>query len=356
VTRAGGWTIAALLAAVAAGCVGPPVRGSPPPPELRVLLFGDFGDDTPQQRAVAAGLVRAAREAPFDLGFSLGDNVYECGPDVTVPGARECRFASDGNTVAPGFVPPRDARFERLFEAPLAELPPFPLHLALGNHDVASHASCAEGGLAGAALSRLRACLSVAHRGPRWSLPARHYVVDRGPARFVVIDSNLVVRDYGGFSFEDERAFVAEAARTAGDRLLFVIAHHPAATAGDHVLDFDRPQFLERLRLLQRAAGPNLAAWFAGHDHDLQHLRAEPGHDVFVSGNGARARPHERFERVTPDGASLRWASTRWGHATLEVSRTHWSVRFDSDRGEPLYCCSAAVPGRCLPTACGGTR
>jgi hypothetical protein len=336
-------------------------RGPPPSPapELRVLFFGDFGDDTPQQRAVAAGLVRASRERDFDLVFSVGDNVYPCGPDVRLPGARECRFADDDRTVVPGFTPPRDDRMTRLFEAPLEGLTsrgtPLRVYLALGNHDVGTGPWCDEGGLSGDALARLRACLSVAHRGPIWTMPARHYVVDRGPARFVVIDSNLLVRDYGGFTLDEEVGFLGEAARTAGDRILFVVAHHPAAGAGEHVVEYTETR-VARLRRLQEAADGRIAAWLAGHDHDLQHLRAAAGYDVLVSGNGARGRPHERFERTGPPAAQLLFASTQWGFATLEISRGHWAARFESDRGEPLHCCHAVIPGRCQPVACPPPR
>jgi hypothetical protein len=380
VTRAAGAAIAALvLAAGVAGwtrlaplarpapftlrkALAPGADAGPPPspaPELRVLVFGDFGDDTAQQRAVAAGLLRAARERPFDLAFSVGDNVYPCGPDVSLPGARDCRFAEDHNAVAGGFTPPRDERFERLFERPLEGLSsrgaPLTVHLALGNHDVGTGAFCEEGGLSGAELARLRACLEVAHRSPRWTMPGRHYVVDRGPARFVVLDSNLLVRDYGGFTLDGEVAFLAEAARTAGDRPLFVIAHHPTATAGDHAGEYT-PARIARVRRLQEAAGGKIAAWFAGHDHDLQHLRAAAGYDVLVSGNGALGRPGERFGEVVPAGAQLFFASTEWGFAALEVSAAHWAVRFESDRGEPLHCCHAVIPGRCQPVACPPPR
>jgi hypothetical protein len=331
---------------------GPPPS---PAPELRVLLFGDFGAATAQQRAVAKGLVRAARERPFDLAFSLGDNLYPCGPDPRLPGAAACRFEADGATVDAAFTPPADERFERLFEAPLDGLrrgdAPLPVYLALGNHDVAGYALCREGELAGPELSRLRACLEVAHRGPRWTMPARHYVVDRGPARFVVIDSNQLVEDSGGFTLDGEVELLAEAARTAGDRHLFVVAHHPAAGAGVHAVEFTEER-VARVRRLQEAAGGRIAAWFAGHDHDLQHLRAAAGYDVIVSGNGALGRPQERFGLVAPPAAQLLFASTAWGFASLEVSREHWAVRFEGDGGEPLHCCHAVPPGRCQPVAC----
>jgi hypothetical protein len=95
-----------------------------------------------------------------------------------------------------------------------------------------------------------------------------------------------------------------------------------------------------------------VAAWLAGHDHDLQHVRAARGYDVFVSGNGSRWRK-ERFEAVSPPQARLLFASTAWGWAVLEVSAARWSVRFEDQDGRPLHCCRAEFPGPCQPVACG---
>ena len=52
-------------------------------------------------------------------------------------------------------------------------------------------------------------------------------------------------------------------------------------------------------------------------------------------------------------GAQLFFASTAWGFATLEASATHWAVRYEDDKGEALHCCQAAIPGPCMPVACG---
>lgn len=323
-----------------------------PPPAVRALVFGDFGDDTCQQAAVARGMAGAHARAPFDLALSVGDNVYECGPDVALPGAAACAFEPDGNTLKPGFTPPADERFAKMFERPLSFLvrgtEPVPVWLTLGNHDVNVTEGCREGGLDARQIGRTRACLEVAHRAPHWRMPARHYVVDEGPARFIVIDSNLLVGDYGGFSFDAQVAFFAEAVEGCRDRPCFVVAHHPPASAGRHQFGL----LVERLRRLQVVADGHLAGWFAGHDHDLQHLRAAGGYDVFVSGNGSRWRD-EKFLSAQPPAAQLFFASTAWGFATLEVSATHWSVRFESDEGEALHCCQAAFPGTCQPVACG---
>jgi tartrate-resistant acid phosphatase type 5 len=366
--RAAAVAVAALLAAAVA-CR----RGAPPPftrggaqavaaapadaprPALRVLLVGDMGDDTAQQAEVARALAAAHGRAPFDLAFHLGDNVYGCGPDPTLPGAERCAFGPDGSTVAAGFAPPADASFEAKLEravGPLARgAPPLPLHLALGNHDVATVGRCRVPGLDAVTLSRRKACLEVAHASAAWRMPGRHYVVERGPARFVVVDSNLLTGDYGGFSFDAEVEHVRAAFDGCERRPCFVVAHHPAATAAEHRDDFT-PEYVARLRRLEEASGGRIAAWIAGHDHHLEHLRAPGGYDVLVSGNGSRERPRERFEQLSSPGARLLFASTARGFATLEVGAAGWSVRFESASGEPLHCCRAASPGRCEPVGC----
>ena len=332
----------------------PGPAASPFPVGTRAIHFADFGEETPQQAAVAAAMANLARSLPVDLLLSPGDNLYECGPDPMLPGAAACAFGPDQNTVVPGYTPPADASFERLFERPLAgiarEGKPVPVLLTLGNHDVAAAGFCASGGEAGE-ISRRRACLEVAHRSPRWSMPGRHWVVDQGPARFIGIDSNLLKRDYGGFSIDDEVAFVAGAARSCGQKLCFVVGHHPSFSAGEH-RDDATPEYLARVKRIEEAAGP-IAGWLAGHEHQLEHLRAPAGYDVFVSGNAAVGRPDERFKAVSAPGARLLFASTRWGFGVLEVGDGgSWSYRFVDDAGRSIQCCTAYARGRCEPAAC----
>lgn len=369
-SRARAAACAALLGLAAPGCrAGPPapftVRAPLPPPPpaapegppLRALVLGDFGDDTRQQAAMGRAVASAHARAPVDLVFSPGDNLYECGPDVRLPGAGGCAFGADGAAVAPGFSPPQDPRFERLFERAWPALArgggPVPVYLALGNHDVAAGGGCAQGPLPPAQEARLKACLEVAHRSARWTLPARHFVVERGPARFIVLDSNLLLGDYGGFTLDEEVKFLRQAAEGCAGRPCFVVAHHPAATAGGHRGEIDAA-YRERLGRLEEAAQGHLAGWLAGHDHDLQHLRAPAGYDVLVSGNGARGRPSERFEQAAPPGAALLFASTAWGLLRLDVWSTGWAARFEAADGAPLHCCRASSPGPCVPVGCAG--
>ncbi len=372
--RAAPWrgTGAAALLALAAGASGccrcaqspafarvdaaPAAAPAPLAPLGRVLHFADYGDDTCQQAAVAEAMTASHRRAPFDLAVSAGDNVYGCGLDPTLPGASACAFAEDGNAIAPGYLPPRDPlmaeRFERLLSGLARGGAPIPIHPALGNHDVGFPLSCS--GHHDPAVQRTRACLEVAWRTPQWVMPGRHYAVDAGPARLLVIDSNLLTGDYGGFTLDGEVAFLEAEAATCASRPCFVVAHHPAATASGHRADF-QPEYLARLARLERAVtagGGRIAAWLSGHDHDLQHLRAPGGYDVFVSGNTSRGRDGETFERVEPPAARLLFASTGWGFGRLEIGAAGWSYRFEDVRGEAVHCCAAAGQGPCQPVAC----
>jgi 3',5'-cyclic AMP phosphodiesterase CpdA len=361
--RAGALRAAALVTAAAlSAClvhevhrVGPlaePIRRGEP--AVRVLVFGDFGHDTTLQHLVARGMRRAHAAHPFDLALQLGDNLYFCGPDPARPGAEACRFGEDGATVEPGPETPADPLF-RVNEAPLEGLrgrdgSPLPIYLALGNHDIGWGGDrCVVPGLPGDEAARRRACLSVAHRTPTWIMPARHYVLDRGPVRLVVVDTNVVVADYAGFTLAQELAFVREATQAcSAGRLCFLAGHHPPAAA----IGWRAGPSEQRARMarLVAAAGGRARAFFAGHVHTLEHLSLD-GLDVFVSGSTAMGS-FMPFRYVVPARAQVRFATSAWGWAELEADASGWSVRFVDLHGEPLHCCEAAGDGPCRPVRC----
>jgi 3',5'-cyclic AMP phosphodiesterase CpdA len=355
--------VAALIAALGAAKrpareyrePGPlPSAQEPAAPSLRALILGDFGDPTPQQRRVAVALLRWHAERPFDLALQPGDNVYNCGPDPRARGAGACRFARDDNTVEPGFEPPRDRLFEKN-EAPLRALrrrdgSPVPVYLALGNHDVGAERFCKIEGMARGEWMRRRACLEVAHRSPTWRMPARHYVVDEGRVRFIVVDSNVAFAEYGGFTFAGEEAFVREASADCVQRLCFLVAHHPPAMAVGRPLAPGEEQSLTGMRRLIRSAGGRLAAVITGHAHALEHLTYGDV-DVLITGSGARPGS-DRITRGWPADAQLHFASNAGGFGVLEVRPGGWSYRMVDTHGRSLHCCDATGRGPCRPVVC----
>jgi hypothetical protein len=336
--------------ALAAALVG--ALGSTP--QLRVLFFGDFGDPTPQQRRVTRAALAWHEQFPFDLAFQPGDNLYNCGPNPTLPGAEACRFGPDGATVDPGYTPAADPLFERN-EAPLRALQgsgggAIPVYLALGNHDVGMEPFCTVPGMTRDEWMRRRACLEVAHRSPTWRLPGRHYVVDEGDVRFIVLDTNVVVADYAGFTLDAEAAFLRAAAAPCATRRCFVVAHFPPAIASGSSPPGPADPWLLRTRGLVAAGDGRIAAVFAGHVHALEHVSYD-GVEVLVTGAGARPARYG-FAGGSQADVRLHFGSNAGGFGVLEVAAGGWTFRFVDDRGRSLHCCEAAGRGPCVPVAC----
>lgn len=335
-----------------------PAAAPLPPPPVRILFFGDFGKRTRQQRRVAHAILAEHAAAPFDLAIHAGDNLYGCGPDPRVRHAASCAFEADGNTVRARPDVGADRRFARLFEDRLAGLSrggvPVPVYLAIGNHDVAADGACRELRAPRAAERRLKACLEVRHRGPHWTMPGRHFVVDRGPARLIVIDTLLLAGDYGGFRWEDELDFVRRSSEGCGvERHCFLVGHYYADVAGDprsRAAMVRQPLYVRRVRQLEDAMGDRIPAWLAGHAHDLQHLRTPGGHDEFIAAATAATRP-KPFGGPFAGGRSLYW-SQRWGFGVLEVHAGGWELKLVGQDRRSLYCCRAAGRGACEPFAC----
>ena len=339
--------------------VGPP--GPRREPEVRVLVFGDFGYDTHLQWLVARQMTADTRRRPFDLALQLGDNLYKCGPSAVRPGAEACRFEADGVTVAPGAAPPDDPLF-RVNERPLAGLTArgggtLATFLALGNHDVASVGACAAPGLSEEEAARRKACLEVARRTDTWNMPARRYVLDRGPLRFIVFDSNLVAGDYGGFTLGDEVDFVRRAAEGCGaGRACFLVGHHPPAAVHSYGGRRRAGPTTAQRRMAQvlAAAGGRARGYLAGHIHQLEHLTLD-GLEVFISGSTAMGGFHP-LGTVAPARAQVRFATDAWGYAVLEAGAGWYRMSFTDFTGAERYCCEAEGEGACRAQACGPAR
>lgn len=345
------------------------IRRAPPgatPPSLtggiqaRVLQISDFGETTCSRAAVVRAMVRENRRRPFDLGINVGDNLVPCGPDLHRHGARRCEFLSNDNEAEPGYVPPKDLTFAYDAERPLARLTrpdgaQVPMYVGLGNHDINAYGRCRATRLPEHQEERLRACLEVAHFSPQWEMPGRHYWVDQGNARFIFIDGTLLGfrkgTGYGDFRWEDELAFVREAARGCDGRYCFIVSHFPAASAGRHHRDVT-DGYLQRVKDVEAAMGPHrIAGWLSGHAHDLIHVRAPAGYDVLIAASGT-AESNEPVDGVYPEGAQLLLYSRIWGFAVLEVAENGWQYRVVDANDHPLYCCRAIGTGTCEPYRC----
>jgi len=247
---------------------------------VRVLAFGDFGQGTPGQQRTAQAMLRFHESTSFDFAITLGDNFYPRGMES-----------------------PSDPRWKTLWDE-LYDPLRIPFYVSFGNHDYGFPDSPA-------------AELLYTHKSPTWRLPAVRYTYTAGPVQFFAIDSQA--------PSQAQWMWLEEELNRSPARWKIVYGHHPIYSAGQHG-DTD---YLVRdlLPILRNRAD----IYFAGHDHDLQHLQPEDGVHFFISGGGgAGIRP------ITPGPRSL-FAQSSYGFAVVEAGQSTLKVSYYDPDLKPLY-------------------
>ena len=203
------------------GAAGPTLLPSPTPtPEptptqvfepYSFAVVGDFGSGLPDQKRVADRMCAYRDNHPFDLVLTAGDNVYERGDP---------------------------ARFDEVFFTPYDCLLDAGVRFraVLGNHDILTRNGRPE------------------LNEPAFGMKARNYVVRRNGVRFVMVDSNVLQRDWL------RRALRAE----EGDRWTIVAFHHPVHSSGEHG---STPGFGNLPELFARK---DVDLVLSGHDHNYE--------------------------------------------------------------------------------------
>jgi 3',5'-cyclic AMP phosphodiesterase CpdA len=174
----------------------------------------------------------AARSSfPFDFVLMLGDNLY-------------------GSQKPNDFV----TKFERPYAALLGAGVRF--YAALGNHDAPTNRSYAPFNMGG----------------------ERYYTFTRGPARFFVLDTNLLDRP--------QLSWIEQALESADEPWKIVYFHHPIYSDGDrHGSDVELRVLLEPL--LVRHGVPVV---FAGHEHIYERTTPQKGITYFIEGSSGQLR------------------------------------------------------------------
>ena len=232
---------------------------------VRLVALGDFGSGDRHQLAVANALAQRNSQEPFDFGISLGDNVYRCG----------VRNASD---------PVWNSRWEDLY-TPLG----IPFFASLGNHDYGHpRVICPGKGVSpDAEVERTEYSKS-------WRMPARYYTFIAGPARFFAIDTE-------GWSAAESawlRKTLLEMQNEPNVQWRIVYGHHPMYTSGVHLNQRRIGALRRELAGLFKDAKVDL--YIAGHDHDMEHLRADGIEYLICGAGGAKLRRvrHTQLESI----------------------------------------------------------
>ena len=270
-SRTSGRALAILIVTLVAACgARVPVTFSPPPPRLSsadltiqnhrdadevvVLMFGDAGSGSDDQREVGRRMVEVCAEAGCDLALMLGDNFYNRGVD-----------------------PPKNGRwdpaFERKFEQPYEDLGRLDMWAVARNHDWFKGRESIDTQIAYSA------------RSERWRMLGYDYEVPNLPEWLHIYGLDTVIIDSGVDIGQLERAEAA-LCQTTGWKILF--GHHAVFTSGKHA-DGDGvvPRVKRSILPLIQACGVDLL--LSGHDHHQEHLVAEDFHQI-IHGAASKRR------------------------------------------------------------------
>ncbi len=274
-------------ASLAKGAILPAYFEQPPPvfqasakEKVRVLGFGDFGEEGDKQVICAKAVAAYHRDKPFDIGITLGDNIAPVG----VTGPADPRWRGG---------------WEELYD-PLG----IRIYASTGNHDW---------GLADSPAAEI----IYSQKSPSWKMPALYYTYTAGPAQFFALATHAMS--------ETQIQWLDRELSRSTAKWKIVYGHHPIYTYGTHG---DSPE-LERM-LLPVLKG-RVHAYIAGHDHLVQHLKPIDGVHLFVTpSSGQTARPVKSGEKTLA-------VDTFDGFMVLDVSPEKLDVTFVDSKGVVRY-------------------
>jgi 3',5'-cyclic AMP phosphodiesterase CpdA len=198
---------------------------------LKFAVIGDNGTGDPPQYDVARQMVASRSSFPFDFVLMLGDNMY-------------------GSQKAQDFV----TKFERPY-APLLEAG-VRFFATLGNHDQPTNRSYPSFNMAG----------------------ERYYTFARPPARFVILDTNLMDRP--------QLAWLDDTLERAAERWKIVYFHHPIYSDGDrHGSNVELRVLLEPMLVRH-----GVTVVFSGHEHIYERTMPQKGVTYFIEGSSGQLR------------------------------------------------------------------
>lgn len=231
---------------------------------LHLLAMGDFGSGNDSQRAVARQMALFVKKlnAPLAAVLALGDNFY-------------------GKLTPERFKP----HFEEMY--PQADFD-CPFYACLGNHDYGPRYDSNQG----AAKAQMQLDYASSNPNSRWKLPAKWYALElpdsKNPlVKMIVLDGNFFEGALTPKEKLDQKRFLeAELQKQTTAPWQWMITHFPlfseTAKRGDNA------------KMIEQWGGylqkHPFSFYISGHDHNLQHLKAEGYKTTFiVSGAGGAA-------------------------------------------------------------------
>lgn len=193
--------------------------------EVRMLILGDIGSGSDNQKRVAQSSFKTCQEQGCDLVLIAGDNFIQKG----------IQCIND---------PQLETKFEKMYSLQV------PFYAVLGNHDLKGN---------------WRAQIDYTRHSSRWNLPGTNYRLAAGPVQIDAVNTTCSMRTLWRLFKRTNKSWH------------LVLGHHPVVSGGRH----GGMTWLERW--IVAAAGIDF--FVSGHNHVLEHLTYR-GFDQIVSGGG----------------------------------------------------------------------
>lgn len=273
--------------------------------DFDLLIIGDWGRNGHySQKSVAKWMDITSHLLDAEMIVTTGDNFYD-------------------NGIASVDDPLWISAFESIYHGPNLFVN---WHPVLGNHDYRGN---------------WQAQIDYSQRSRRWQMPAQYYdkvinLEDGTTAHLLFLDTNALNPDYANVpkyaetqkqDVQAQLSWIEDKLKKSTATWRIVFGHHPLYSSGKRngntsaIRNVLEPIFEKY----------SVQAYFAGHEHDLQHNQPE-GTTVehFISGAGSKLRP-------TGQVKFTRFAKSKGGFAALSIGTKKLVVQFIDDTGILLY-------------------
>jgi len=271
--------------------------------ELQFIVIGDWGEKGDySQKEVANAMEKLASREKIDFILTTGDNFYENG-------------VSDLS----------DLHFKKSFEEIYLFSKSIPWYISLGNHDY---------------MGDIQTLIEYGKVNPNWIFPSPYYSFEKKIGKensvlFLMTDTSGFVNILGLLYYRTymrkgenviQLNWMNSTLKNSNAKWKIVVGHHPIYSSGEHgdtkVLQKEFVDTLEKNKV---------DLYFAGHDHDLQHLKhPEKRIHFFISGAGSKTR------QIKSNPYSI-FAASQAGFAVVKINENKIEVRFINHKSKEIY-------------------
>ena len=291
-----------LLASAAIAIFAPIKSNAKDKKILRFIVMGDWGRyGTPQQKAVANAMSKAATQKPCDFIIAVGDNFYDDG----VLSLDDTHWRKS---------------FENVYNAPSLQKN---WYVALGNHDYGGNPQIQ---------------VEYSKISKIWKMPVRYYKIPQYAPNIdiFVLDTTPIVwendnpslerrKKLAGQDVKKQLRWIENELKSSRAATKIVIGHHTIFSGGKEHGDGNE-MIAHVLPILKKY---NVKAYINGHDHDLQYI-VRDGFSTITSGAASDTRD------VKPVNGT-KFCKSELGFVMMEIEDSEIRFQFINAENKILY-------------------